>query len=255
MKKPRPTSFFDVYAHEYDFLTDAAGREATHRKEVQAIIEAFRPRSVLDAGCATGLTARLFAENRIATVGLDRSKAILDIARSKHNKYNTILRFIVGDFEKLPQALHGQFDLVVCLANSIAGVGTIGGLRRSLENFHRALKPGGWLVLQLLNYSAIREGEVLPIRATEHKGIVYERFSERKGRRLFLYVTRLDTRAKPPGLEVFRHEFDNFSPAEVSRGLRRAGFGHLRRYGDLYLREKFAKLSRDLVITARRAPR
>ncbi|HVP07362.1 MAG TPA: hypothetical protein VMS71_05920, partial [Candidatus Acidoferrum sp.] len=70
-------SFFEIYANEYDWLTDAASREKNHERELAAIIERYRPTSVLDAGCATGLTAMLFARNGVRAVGLDRSKAML----------------------------------------------------------------------------------------------------------------------------------------------------------------------------------
>ena len=65
MTKERQKSFFDVYAHEYDILTSADKRVVPHRKEIKALIEAFNPTKVLDAGCATGLSSSLIAEHDI----------------------------------------------------------------------------------------------------------------------------------------------------------------------------------------------
>ena len=62
--KTKPT-FFDKYASEYDAMTEAHLREPKHRVEVEEMIARFAPKSVLDAGCATGVTARLFAEKGI----------------------------------------------------------------------------------------------------------------------------------------------------------------------------------------------
>ncbi len=248
----RNKSFFDTYPDEYDILTNATERAKAHRKEVRAIIEKFKPRAVLDAGCATGLTSRLFAAAAIPTTGIDRSKAILEVARSNNWLDSKILSFKYAHFEKLPKAMRERFDLVVCLANSISGVGTVANLRRSLRNFLDVLTPGGHLVLQMLNYAAVSEGEVMPIRASKHGTLVYERFSERRGRKLYLYITRLDYGVKPPALEIFKHEIDNFSPEQMTNTLKAAGFTGIRRYGDLYLSKRFGKSSRDLVITARR---
>ena len=192
MARAKKSSFFDAYAEEYDILTNASAREASHRKEIAAIIEKFKPTAVLDAGCATGLTARLFARRSISVVGLDRAKAMVKIARRNHTSDSALLSFQVGSFERLPKALYDSFDLVVCLANSISGVGTIGKLRKAMRGFMAALRPGGHLVLQMLNYSAIREGEIMPIKATQNGPIVYERFTERRVKRLYLYITRLD---------------------------------------------------------------
>ncbi|MEW6412404.1 MAG: class I SAM-dependent methyltransferase [Candidatus Zixiibacteriota bacterium] len=246
-------SFFDVYPEEYDILTNAKQREGYHRKEVRAIADEFEPKSVMDAGCATGLTSRLFAELGISTVGLDRAKPMLEIARRNGSTNNKLLSYMYGTFEGLPKKLHGKFELVVCLANAIAGVGTMKMLGQSLRNFRDVLSPGGTLLIQMLNYAALREGEIMPVRATENNGIVLERFSERRGKRLYLYVTRVDLKSDNPVVEVFRSEFDNFTPKEVENSLKKVGFTSIRRYNDLYLKKPFSKSSRDLVITARRA--
>ena len=70
MTRKNNNSFFDVYAHEYDALTDASNRKTPHEREVKAMINYFEPSSVLDAGCATGLTGYLFAKNNISTTPL-----------------------------------------------------------------------------------------------------------------------------------------------------------------------------------------
>jgi len=246
------TSVFEVYAHEYDLITNAAQREAYHVREVAALIERFKPKSVLDAGCASGLTTLLFARQGVEAVGIDRSRAILETAQQTRGNTKLPVSFCYADFTKLPKRMHGQFDMVACLANAISGVGSVANLRQSIENFYAVLAPGGTLVLQMLNYAAIKADTLMPIKATENNGIVYERFSERQGKSLFIYVTRADFAAKPPKFEVFRHQFDNFSPEQVERAVRQAGFEQVQKYADLHVKKLFGVRSRDLVITARR---
>ncbi|UCG62725.1 MAG: class I SAM-dependent methyltransferase [Candidatus Zixiibacteriota bacterium] len=255
MSRGGKRSFFDTYPNEYDILTNAPVREACHRKEIAAIIAKFKPTVVLDAGCATGLTARLFAERSIPAVGLDRLKAMVDIAKHKHHPASELLSFRIGSFERIPKTLHAKFDLIVCLANSISGVGTIGNLRKALRGFMSALRPGGNLVLQMLNYSAVAEDEVMPVKATQSGSIIYERFTERRAKRLYLYITRLDLGKKTPQLEVFRHEMDNFSSVEIETSLRLAGFRNLKRYADLHFRKRFTANSHDLVLIAHKPAR
>ncbi len=239
MASKKQKSFFDAYPQEYDILTNASQRESYHRKEVRAIIDKFHPEVVLDAGCATGLTSRMFAEHLVQTVGVDRSKPMLEIAKRNRRTYKELSSYMYGNFESLPKRLHGKFDLVVCLANAIVGVGTTGLLLKSLRNFRDVLRPKGTLLIQMLNYAAIKEGEIMPVKATVNDGIVLERFSERQGKRIYVHVTRVDLKSVDCRLEVFRHEFDNFTPAQVTASLRKAGFGGIRRYGDLYLKEPF----------------
>ena len=246
----KPVSVFEKYAHEYDILTNAKAREKHHREEVRALIDRFRPKSVLDAGCAAGLTAALFVRDGVKALGLDRSRAMIAEARRKYGHSGLSLRFVRGSFERLPKNLDGRFDLVVCLANSIAGVGTIGNLRKSLSGFRRALKPGGTLVLQALNYEAVKESEILPVRATQQGKVGYLRYARRRGSRQELTVVRLDFSTRPFKFEPFVHEFDNFTPAQLKAALDRAGFRKISRYGDLLLSRPFRKSSRDIVLTA-----
>lgn len=248
-------SVFELYAHEYDLITNAKQREKYHAKEVSAIIKKFRPTSVLDAGCASGLTTMLFARKGIETVGLDRSRKMIEVAKEKFAKSGFPISFRYGRFEALPKSLHGKFDLVVCLANSISGVGSVPILKKSLRGFHDVLRPGGSLVLQLLNYASIKEGEVRPIRVTENNGIVYGRYSIRRGKKLAVHVIRLEMNVNPPGFEPFCHEFDNFDPNQITKAVAASGLVSQRKYADLYLSKRFTRSSRDLVVITSRPKR
>jgi SAM-dependent methyltransferase len=253
LAKRTTKSFFETYPEEYDALTGADARAVPHGKEVDALIARFRSTAVLDAGCATGLTSSLFARKGVYAVGLDRSRPMLAFAKKKFGVLKGKLTFKYGQFEKLPIALTEKFDLIVCLANAITGVGNQKGLREALAGFNRCLKPGGYLVIQLLNYVSMAEGQLFPIKATKAGEIVYERFSERLGKRINLYVTRADLSRSPVKLEVFRHEFDNFTVNQVEAAVRRSGFVGLKRYGNLRMDQAFQKTGRDLVLTARRS--
>ncbi len=249
MSLKRQKSFFEIYAHEYDYLTNAANRKVSHKKEVDALIDIYKPQSVLDAGCASGLTSMLFAEAGLATKGIDKSRPMIKMAKNNYSdKAN--LSYQIASFEKIPKSFHNKFDLVVCLANSISGVGSLHNLSLALKGFYNSLKPGGTLILQALNYISIVDGEILPIRATQHENLYYQRFSERKGKRLYVYVNRLDISTNPPNSEMFRHEFENFTPPELVAALKKNSFKKINKYSDLFLKKKFGKTSRDLVLTA-----
>lgn len=245
-------SFFDIYAHEYDYLTDEKSRIKYHETEVKSIIERFQPEMVLDAGCATGLTSWLFAWNGINTTGLDRSGKMLSVARGKYENRGFPLKFKYGHFERIPAKMYRKFDLVVCLANSISGVKTQSGLRQALRNFYQVLKPGGYLIIQVLNILAYEEGKLNPVKATRHKNVIYERFSERQKNKLYIYVSRLDMEKKPPRLEIFRHKSVNFTIDEIADSLKRLKFKRIEKYGNLGLSKKFTKSSRDLILVCRR---
>jgi SAM-dependent methyltransferase len=243
-------SVFQKYAHEYDIMTNAKAREANHSREVQALIDRYHPTTVLDAGCATGLTTMLFGKAGVKAVGLDRSRPMLTVARKKFANTKLPLSFKQGEFEHLPKSMSSSFDLVVCLANSISGVGSITNLKRSLKSFHRVLKPGGSLVLQALNYTSMKAGDIFPIKGSQQGKIGYVRYARRRGRKLEVTAIRLDLSTRPFGYEPFVHEFDNFAPAELARIMREVGFGRPSRYGNLLLSAPFRKSSRDIILLA-----
>lgn len=248
--KAKQESVFEKYAHEYDLITNATERAKSHGREVEALINRFHPTSILDAGCATGLTSFLFASQGIHAVGLDRSVRMIEVAQSKYQNSNLPMEFLPGDFEKLPVKLNARFDLVVCLANSISGVATAAGLMRSLKGFRRCLAPGGSLVIQMLNLASLKEHEVFPIRATRNGDILYLRFSEREGEEHQIHVIRTDLATQPPSYEIFRHAYRSYTRAEMTSALKKAGFGRVTLFGKLDLSEKFSRASRDIVLIA-----
>lgn len=248
-------SFFDKYASEYDALTDARSREPKHALEISAIISRFDANRVLDAGCATGLSSYLLAKQGVEAVGLDCSRTMIKEARKKYSRKYKRLSFALGRFESLPVGYNKRFDLVVCLANAISGVGSVANLRKSLAGFYRVLRPGGHLLIQALNYGAMKEGVLSPVRVTHRNKIVYQRFSERRGKSLAVYVIRLDMSKTPPVIEPFRHEFDNFSKTMLVAELKQAGYDRIAAFGDLFFDSRFTRESRDLVLLSRRSLR
>ena len=245
-------SVFESYPEEYDLMTDAAAREKNHALEVTALVDRFRPTSVLDAGCATGLTTRLFAERGVTAVGIDRARSMVKLARQRYDDRGLPLSFRYGEFERLPRAFDRRFGLVVCLANAIVGVNNQPGLKRALHNFARVLAPGGALVLQALNYKAIREGETFPVKATAVDGRLYLRMIRRRRDRLELTAIRVDQRISPPNFEPFVHEFRGFEPEDLQAAARSAGLVRIRKFGNLRLTTPFRKTSRDFVLVARK---
>ena len=246
-------TFFEKYATEYDAMTDAVAREPKHRLEVESIIRRFSPTSVLDAGCGTGLTARLFAEKGIAAVGIDSSTEMIRLAQEKARLAKSPAHFESVSFETMPKSYAGSFDLIACLGNSISGVPNDQALGRTLKNFRRVLRPGGWLVLQLLNPAVINKGEPFAVRATRSGNILYHRYALRQDDLVALHVIRTDLGAVPPSFEAFVHSYRLLTAAQFRERLKKVGFDNIRSYVSLGFNSAAKTApSRDLVITARR---
>jgi SAM-dependent methyltransferase len=108
---------------------------------------AARPLRILDAGCGTGgMTQRLAAQGSVT--GLDWSPLALDLARRRGP-----LRWTRGSVERLPFRT-GTFDLVVSL--DVLYHRSVGSDLAALLEFHRCLRPGGSLILNLPAFESLR---------------------------------------------------------------------------------------------------
>ena len=102
-------------------------------------VEAFRPKSVLDAGCGTGRVAIELARRGIATVGVDVDPRMLETARRKAPH----LEWHQGDLSTID--LDRQFDAIVMAGNVMIFV-TGGTEGEVLRNMARHMSPGGLLI-------------------------------------------------------------------------------------------------------------
>lgn len=124
---------------------------------VTAILQRLQLRpgqALLDLGCGRGRHAAGFARAGVDVTGIDLSEASIREARA----FVPQAHFFVHDMRE-PFAT-GRFDAVVCLFTSLGYSGSREDDQRALDNAALALRPGGWLVLDLLNGAYVRHALV-----------------------------------------------------------------------------------------------
>lgn len=103
---------------------------------------------VLDAGCGTGGLMRHLAA-QYAAVGMDISPFAIDVCRERRKLGTLVLGSVTG----LP---FGDCSFSAIVSNDVISDGSTRDDDSALKEFHRVLKPGGILLLNLPAYEQLR---------------------------------------------------------------------------------------------------
>lgn len=103
---------------------------------------------LLDLPCGHGRIARRLAAMGAAVTGIDRSELFLEHARSDAAQHGVEVDYRSGDMRTL--SIDGAFDVVLNWFTSF-GYEDDDTLRTLLARMHRALVPGGRLLLETIN--------------------------------------------------------------------------------------------------------
>jgi SAM-dependent methyltransferase len=146
--------FGQPYAQQYDALYG----EKHYAAECDAIEELFRRHAkgpmhtLLDLGCGTGTHALLFAQRGYAVTGVDRSPAMLGLARKKTEGDDVRLvatppAFVEGDVRAVQ--LGRKFDAVLMLFAVLGYQTTDVDVTAAMRTVASHLRPGGLFVCDL----------------------------------------------------------------------------------------------------------
>jgi 2-polyprenyl-3-methyl-5-hydroxy-6-metoxy-1,4-benzoquinol methylase len=104
--------------------------------------------SILDVGCGLGLHAIELTRLGYVVVGLDLSLPMLTRAADEAQDQGLKINFVQGDMREM--AFESLFDAVLCWGTTF-GYFDDDQNRLVVERLHRALKPGGLLLLDVVN--------------------------------------------------------------------------------------------------------
>ncbi len=202
-----------------------ADREAEFLAEV---LELDPDDRVLDVPCGHGRHANRLAERGVDVAGLDRSGEFLERARADADDRGVAVEYARGDMRELPWG-DDEFDAAYNVFTSF-GFFDDEGNRRVLAELARVVRPGGRLVMEMVD----RDGMLYDYRPESvsefEDGYVVEtrEYDPTTGRN---HTDRLVVHEG----EVHEHSYAvrTYSYTELSSLLERVGFRVRETYGDL----------------------
>jgi SAM-dependent methyltransferase len=235
-------------AADYDTFVDWNKRLVREAPFFGSQFEAHGVRRVLDVGCGSGMHAIMWAKWGLDVTGVDPDASMLAQAEANRaaaqadvDAASGSIAFAEGGFGGLAGLGLGTFDAVTCTGNALPHVDGVDGLRAALADFGAVLRPGGLLVLHLLNHDRLIAGQVRSIppvvRETAAGTRVFLRVMDyAPGKILFDFVTMTrpaDAWETGAAWDVAsRRSAHTALPGDVLMpSLREAGFGEIARFG------------------------
>ena len=131
--------------------------------------------AVLDLCCGQGRHSIALANTGIKVTGVDLSEQMLTLAResSRHLAYPP--EFIQADMRQLPHSLNGRFEAAINMFSSFGYLESEANDQAVLHQIANALKPGGQVMMDLLNREwVIRHNEPFEWQVKDDGTVILE---------------------------------------------------------------------------------
>ena len=148
-------SSFDDVALAYDEAIDWERRLAREIPFIVSRLGKPEGKRVLDLACGTGRHSAALALQGAEVVGIDNSESMLLRAKEHASSIGVTPKFIRGDMSEFKSLTIDQFDLVICLGNSLALLDNFTVLETVLSDIHQSLVADGVFIMQVLNFEEI----------------------------------------------------------------------------------------------------
>lgn len=241
---------FDVLAEAYEAMIDWDKRLANEAPLYRRVIEQAGAKSVIDAACGTGRHAAMFAEWGLKTEGADVNAKMIEHCRGRYAG-KPDLSFAVRSFL---EAATEHADLVVCVGNSLALAGGIAEVNAAIKAMCDSARPGGVVVLHVLNLLSREEGPVRWDKCTRTKlstgDAMIIKGTHRAGGCGYVDFLLTDLTVAPPRLTADSVRFLALEREHLEAECRRGGCDAVEAYGNYRLDPFDPAASGDLIVVA-----
>ncbi|UCG17407.1 MAG: class I SAM-dependent methyltransferase [Phycisphaerales bacterium] len=233
--------------------------DARLEREIPVLCDVMGPPGdlgLLDAGCGTGRQAVAMVRAGYRVTGQDASDEMLRVASEHAAAAGVHVPWVGCRFESLHDSVTHFFDGVYCIGNSLAAAGSADAIGEAVRNFAAVLRPGGRLLVQVVNFTRMRQESpcvrgprVSRVGGTEYISFRVFRFEPEPAE--VVNITAWNDgqwRQRSHTGRLYPLEFDEFERVLADAGMRVDAW-----YGD-YQRSPFDRArSDDLIAVATRA--
>ena len=210
---------FDKFSDYYDLIYSNKNYEE-EVNYIKRLIDSnsYNSKSMLELGSGTGNHAAYFSKLKYKIHGIDLSKRMVDISKSKKIPN---ANFYVGDISNFKIDI--KFDVCISLFHVISYIKSIPLLKNVLNNISRNLKPGGIFIFDCWNKPAVIK-DPPSIRGTkfENENLKIERIAypenhfEKSITKIDFELKILDKKRNINFVETETHEMRFFSEDEIN---------------------------------------
>lgn len=166
--------FYSKLSQYYDHIFPAACTTLDFMKD---IFRKHAVHSVLDLGCGSGNYSVEFAEWGLSVTAVDVDSEMVARVQTKAQNKGLPIRAIKGDMLNVSKIIKESFDCIVCIGNTLVHLPGHGQIAKALKEMNSLLKPGGVLILQIVNYDRVLKYNVhhLPIIRNDKMDLTFIR--------------------------------------------------------------------------------
>jgi len=247
IKKGQKMNFYTSISTYYDHIFPFSPAQL----EMTALTLQGNPGAkILDIGCATGSLALTLAERGFMVEAIDYDEAMIASAEKKADRTDN-LRFSYMDMLKIAEEYNAEtFDAALCFGNTLVHLTRRSDIEKFFAGLAAVIKPGGLLLLQILNYDYILDEGVTKLPPIGNKIISFKRSYSPRDDGLIDFNTEL-TIAETGTMVSNSIPLLPLRKTELSEMMTAAGFRDLEFFGDFKM-NPLTKTSLPLVVRGRK---
>ena len=164
-------AFYNSIASYYEYIFPLSNQQLGF---VQSEFDSFEEFFFLDIGCSTGQLANRLCQLGALGIGIDLNEAMIQRAQEMHQAAD--LSFKVMDMMTIGSHFAPRyFDALFCFGNTLVHLDSVTQVRNFFQQCFQLLKPGGKLLVQLLNYQFILGSKIVDLPLIDNEYVRFER--------------------------------------------------------------------------------